>query len=53
MLVDPAVAASLFEAVPVEAVGGCSAGSGDPVEEVAELVGERGAGHGGDGTDWR
>ena len=50
MLVDPPIAASLLEAIPVEAVGWCSGGAGESVEKVAERVGERGAGHRLDGT---
>jgi len=38
ILVDPAEPASLNEAVPVEAVGGCAGGSGEQVEEVAEPI---------------
>jgi hypothetical protein len=49
-LVHPAEAASLSEAIGFEGVGGCPGGVGEAVEEVAERVGERGAGHGLDGT---
>jgi len=41
ILVRPAEAASLSEALRVKAAAGCSGGSGEPIEERAERVGER------------
>lgn len=42
-LIHPPEAASLGETVRVEAAGGCSGGSSEPVEEVTERISERSA----------